>query len=92
MHVNISPVNGRTSYYSKLAIQIKATSTDDWICKKVGLVGSCFSQGKPLWCGLEGAALKIYLFTEGQKQVHHCQQAYETTHKNSAKKSQEVDS
>lgn len=33
MHVNISPVTGRTSYYSKLAIQIKVTSTDDWICK-----------------------------------------------------------
>lgn len=59
---------------------------------KVGLVGSCFSPGKPPWCGLEGAALEIQLFTEGHTQLHHCQQAYETTRKNSVTKSQAVDS
>lgn len=59
---------------------------------KEELVRSCFSLGNPLWYGLEGAELKIQLFTEGQKHLHHCQQAYETTHKNGVKKSQEVDS
>lgn len=62
MHVNISPLNGRTSSYFKFAIQIQVTSTDDWICKsRVGRKLFLTREASVVWAGRSSTGdLAIY--------------------------------